>query len=328
MNNLSDVNLLLQQSGFPEEKQGRVRALMGKRLDREVKADEKQRARRSNGFKTSDYTDYEDMEALIEAMLLDDMTEGAAKAAAAYTAVVQAGGQAAIGKALDAFETLMREVFTNNTEKIIQQTVERLVDKGALVAGLEQGLRDTIAKNDVIEGIMDSAKWYTNSHFDRVVMPEIYGKLDDIAALNLSPVQHVAQVRELAMRDIDAANWRLRLTANGAASKGYHYGVVKGGWDAGFRVYRFSALLDERTSEVCTHLNGREFAVADAVTVAERRTQGQPEDVKTFAPWFSEGDLFVGSGEMKRAKTNQELSSMGCIIPPLHGNCRSSITLI
>ena len=44
-----------------------------------------------------------------------------------------------LAEALDAFEAAMRAAFTQDTESLIRATVTRLVNKGALVAGLEQG---------------------------------------------------------------------------------------------------------------------------------------------------------------------------------------------
>jgi hypothetical protein len=152
------------------------------------------------------------------------------------------------------------------------------------------------------------------------VLPEIYGKLDDLYALNKSPTDTLTMIREMAMDGIDRTSSRLRITANGAASRSYHYGVTKGAWDAGFRNFVFTAINDDRTSDICSEMDGKTFSIAGAVNVVERRAGGEEENLPEVSPWFSAGEI--------DGRTNDELEAMGCLIPPLHANCRSSITLV
>jgi hypothetical protein len=317
---LDDACLILAGAGYSEAKKAAVRQhIAARRGVASVPEFEWEPARRSNIYRTSSWDDIRTLEELLEAAFLTDLDDAAKTAAAAFDAIAAAGTTARIPQALDAFEKAMRAAFTTDTESLIRATVNRLINKGALVAGLEQGLRDTLSKNDVIDGMIDNAKFATNEHFSRAVLPDIYGKLDDLYALNQSPTATMTAVRELALDGIDREDYRLRITANGAASRSYHYGVVKGGWDAGFRLFRFTAVLDERTSEVCENMNGKTFSVASAVNVVERRATGGAEDLKEVSPWFTKGQV--------EGKTDQEIEAIGCLIPPLHANCRSSITL-
>lgn len=316
-----DASLLLTGSTYSEAKKAAVRKHIAVRRGvPSIPTFEWEPVRRSNIYRTSSWDDIRTLEELLEAAFLSDLDAAARTGAAAFDAIAATGSTARLPAALDAFEAAMRAAFTTDTESLIRATVSRLVDKGALVAGLEQGLRDTVSKNDLISGMIDNAKFATNEHFSRAVLPDIYGKLDDLYALNQAPTATMTAVRELALQGIDRENSRLRITANGAASRSYHYGVVKGAWDAGFRNYRFTAVLDDLTSEVCEHMNGKEFSVASAVNIAEKRTTGGAEDLKEVSPWFKPADVVD--------KSNREIEQMGCLIPPLHANCRSSIYLI
>lgn len=309
--------IVLSEAPYSDAKKKRIRQRVS--VQRGAEWPEVEVVERGVKYRKATWKNYKSMADLMAAVLKDDLHDAAAKGAAAFDAITIGGNLNALGKALDGFETLMKGAFTDNTERVVLDTLDRLLDRGALVAGLEQGLRDTVAANDVIEGLMESAKFHTNDFFSQNVLPDIYGKLDDIQALNLSPTDTLKEIRELAMAGVDAGDYRGRITANGAASKAYHYGVVKGAWDAGFRVYEFVAIQDDRTSEVCDEMDGKQFSIASAVTEAERRTQGSEDDVATFAPWFTTDDI--------EDKTEQELIAMGCLIPPLHANCRSSIEL-
>lgn len=322
--------IVLEQSSYPVEKRARIVQRMETIMQRPVDLHGATVVIR-NGRPTPRYEEFETMEALIAASLGDDIDEAATVAARRYDELV-AGGVRMLPQALDAWERTMRAAFSNNTERLVRETADRLMNRGALAAGLESGLRDTIAKNNVINGLYESAKFYTNDHFSRNVLPDIYGKLDDIYGLNLAPTETLKTVRELAMSKIAKEDHKLQITANGAASKAYHYGVVKGGWDAGFRTYEFVAIVDERTSVCCFNLNGKQFHIADAVAVAERRTKGTPEQVKEFSPWFNSlsGDKHNEFSVLRAdgsVRDNAELTRMGAICPPLHARCRSSIQL-
>ncbi|AHC30436.1 phage head morphogenesis protein [Rhizobium phage vB_RleS_L338C] len=112
-----------------------------------------------------------------------------------------------------------------------------------------------------------------------------------------------------------------RVVANAAASRAYHYGVLKSGQSAGRRYYEFSAILDAKTSETCWALNGMQWPVADAIALMERIAAAEPEEVKTLAPWINYKTL------EPMLSNPFAMQSLGVIIPPVHGNCRSTIIL-
>jgi len=224
-----------------------------------------------------------------------------------------------LSDALLAFERVMQTAFTDQTERLITDHLERLVSRGAQSAGLANGLRETVSRNTVIEGLLDSAKFYTNQHISNNVMPRIYQAVEDFGTLGLSNKEFLTEIRDSIKVNLSNEGSKVRLTANGASSRAYHYGVVKAGFEVGHRTYVYDAILDDVTTAVCESLNGREFNVADAVSVAETRAAAAPEDIRTAAPWFTT--------EQIRDQNNQDLVQLGAILPPLHANCRSSIRL-
>jgi SPP1 gp7 family putative phage head morphogenesis protein len=124
--------------------------------------------------------------------------------------------------------------------------------------------------------------------------------------------------------------------------------------EAGIQRYLIEAVLDERTTEICRYLHGKEFEVGDALRRFERIEQMQsPEEIKNEAPWVREaldpdtGEKFlyvdrngsrtriadvarsaVGTsddpGEFRRGRNSAELMDVGVGFPPYHGLCRST----
>jgi hypothetical protein len=97
--------------------------------------------------------------------------------------------------------------------------------------------------------------------------------------------------------------------------------------DAGFQRYIFTAMMDERTSEVCQEMNGRIFTVASGkqvlndVSIAET-----PEDFIDAHPWPKNAEAVrVIAGDGTRQEQNRNLEQAGIALPPLHGYCRSVV---
>lgn len=124
--------------------------------------------------------------------------------------------------------------------------------------------------------------------------------------------------------------------------------------EAGVERYRFDAVLDEVTSEVCRFLHGKVFTVASALDRFQKIERARnPELIRDLQPFVqvgadAEGNqvLFYERGGRRRAvaqvddpgigernevgRYSRELSpaqleAAGVSVPPLHGRCRSTI---
>jgi SPP1 gp7 family putative phage head morphogenesis protein len=145
------------------------------------------------------------------------------------------------------------------------------------------------------------------------------------------------------------------LIASTFANRARTYTQLHAYEEAGIRAYRFEAVLDEVTSEICRFLHGQEFPVKGNVERIARVSAGSPEDLLTEQPWLSQGKnddgedaIFVGSvsrgnrqqvatiasgamgvrdgiGTYTDAMDAAALDALGANMPPVHGNCRSTV---
>jgi SPP1 gp7 family putative phage head morphogenesis protein len=127
--------------------------------------------------------------------------------------------------------------------------------------------------------------------------------------------------------------------------------------EAGVDRYRFEAILDEATSEVCRFMHGKVFTVERAMDrFREVERARDPELIRDVQPFVQVGAdregnqvLFyerggrrravaqvdepaVGErdevGRYSRALSPAQLEAAGVAVPPLHGRCRSTITAL
>lgn len=113
------------------------------------------------------------------------------------------------------------------------------------------------------------------------------------------------------------------------ANRARTYGNLSGYSAAGIEYFTFEAVMDERTSEICALMHGKRFAVTKAIDRYTKVEQAKnPEAIERLQPWprVQDGTPTVVIGGKTRSLTSDAaLEAAGVTVPPLHGNCRSTI---
>ncbi len=195
----------------------------------------------------------------------------------------------------------------------------------ALVAGVAKVSTGILQGVPSVQGVLDGmrrvAKFSTNAFFNEQVIPALQASvLEMMSGTGAMVAPDLAVVRAVLDRRLKSVPY-WRVVANAAASRSYHYGLLKAAQFQGLRGYRFVAIIDKRTSEICNSLDGREWHIADAVNLMERVAAADgPGAVKEIAPWLGFQSI--------QGLDNNALRDLGVMVPPLHGNCRSTVVPI
>ncbi len=167
---------------------------------------------------------------------------------------------------------------------------------------------------------------------------------DDIAA-------DLEMAANAAMIGRPAGYWEV--VASAFVGEGRSFAQVSAFAEAGIQRYMISAVLDERTTDVCRFMDGKVFSVAGALRVLERQAElADPESIRQVRPWVRErlnvesgmrelgvtrGDQWtrlatidrsgVGTrddrGAFSHGLDSSELAQVNLSMPPWHGHCRS-----
>lgn len=145
-----------------------------------------------------------------------------------------------------------------------------------------------------------------------------------------------------------------RMVANSFTNHARTYTQLAAFDEAGIEEWVFEAVLDEATSDVCRFYHGKTFSTGDAMQHVEKvLALEDPEDITKVSPWVNQGTddrgndfLYVKQGEKNvrianvsrsgegkaddegaftRARSTSGLTKLGAMVPPLHGDCRSTI---
>lgn len=232
-------------------------------------------------------------------------------------------GAGGIGHAVDSVKNLTAEAFDNNanTEKRVTTQLTRTIKKGSLYgannAELVLGLHES---ETILADMVKNTKYFTNTYFNDHVAPALVRIVEKILKNGDDVDAKAYKAVRLAMekRLKNVPYWRV--VANAAASRGFHYGAVKAGMVSGELAYEIVAVLDKKTSKICRHMNGKQFWLADAEVQVVKAAKAEGDQIKFAAPWLKEKDV--------TDKTANELRMAGFMVPPFHGNCRSTIKFV
>lgn len=215
-------------------------------------------------------------------------------------------------------EILLNPIPTTEEERNLNLIIAGLFTAGILLTKpLAKGtvLENVPSIQTVYTGMVASTKYYTNNHFNTVIMPELQKRIDELFSTTTTQPDPTDLIEYLGKRLKSVPYWRV--VANAAASRAYHYGAMKAGELLGVRSYTIQAVLDERTSDICNYMDGKEFWLSDAVRLLEKAAVASIDDMKVLTPWLRYKDI--------NGLNSAQLRDLGFMIPPFHGNCRSTI---
>lgn len=119
------------------------------------------------------------------------------------------------------------------------------------------------------------------------------------------------------------------LAAN-AATTARAAGTLRTMADLGVTHYQISNPIDDRTCDVCGHMNDKEFLVEHGQEVLDRELAAtNPEDAKAAHPWLSYSKLLevAPRAGATRGEDSAALARQGFVAPPFHFRCRCSVDI-
>lgn len=233
---------------------------------------------------------------------------------------VRKNTDAHLQKVLRDLSPMMSNVWTMNTDRTVTALIGNMTLKGAARAGGKDAFARLPTRALMEAGMVASAKYFTNTYFNRAVLPSLIGdilkKQEEGATFDDKLYREVRAKLEKRLKSLP--HWRGVATTS--ASSAYHYGLARAGLGQGYSGYELVAVLDEKTSEVCEALDGRKFWLADAVNHVEKRARLAPDQLKTEMPFPKWEEIHDHSQD--------ELTKGGILTPPFHPFCRTTMRLI
>jgi hypothetical protein len=223
----------------------------------------------------------------------------------------------------DAIDTIVRAGKINPRDTY-ERIVERSIDKGADITNSSQRIKNVILRDTLVDRLKNSISDFNNEYYERFLEQEIRTLTEQaISGVSVTDPDFTADFTRVRNHITNkfGNNPYWRIVANQNVSRSYHYGVLKGGQANGFTKYQYKAIIDDRTSDICTNLHNKTFVVSEGLDILEKAMRAQGTEVKDTNPW-------PRNGEEINSLAERELAEKGYTVPPQHANCRSSIRLL
>jgi len=212
-----------------------------------------------------------------------------------------------------------REFYTDKLDDVVRLNLGRSFAAGeaqissGITAGSPQVQR-------VLENMVAMTDFRSNDFFNTQVIPSLQRSVSNMFETGNFTPEALRSVRgQLDRRLKSVPYWRV--VANANATRSFHYGMLRAARAQGRRGYRFVAIIDERTSDICRQMDGKEWLIADVLNKFEQvAASDDPDEVKRVFPWVSADDVMN--------LEDDALRDLGVMVPPLHGNCRSTLTIL
>jgi SPP1 gp7 family putative phage head morphogenesis protein len=177
------------------------------------------------------------------------------------------------------------------------------------------GLSLTTEDREFVGRVAASRAWWVRDYGGRIAdqyRDDAAGVIADGAAKGLSDKQ---VARELAHRVENAAVNQsepyYRTVANAAMQRARTWSSLQSFREAGIRGYTYVSVLDERTSDICRFLHGREYVVDDAIDLMQRtedEAARDPEAIASTEPYMRvRRDKETGEQFMSFARGNRTI---------------------
>lgn len=238
------------------------------------------------------------------------------------------------------------------------------VVKGAKVSfkesfGAKIGVDLTAADQRIMHHAATSAALYVRDQYGvraDAVSANARKIVSEGLAKGLGRYQLAQDLREgLAAQGVARSDAYWNMAAGVFVNRSRVYGSLSGFAEAKITHYKFDAVLDEVTTLQCRFMHGRVFEVGHALgRYAAVAASANPEDVKVIQPWMGvakndAGELALhykdaagarvqvatvtgnalgqldATGSYANAMDDAKLAHVGLTMPPLHGNCRSTV---
>ena len=221
--------------------------------------------------------------------------------------------------AMESMAQVLDDVQDVSVDKELAVIVNNTILRGSTVSGAGDIINIAHRKDIIRDKVVASTKYYSNRYFNDQVIPAVMKNVDKIlknkefdSRLAFNEIRKMLEDRYKSV-----PYWHL--VANQAVSRGYHYGFLKGGQYAGKTIVRYVSVIDNRTTDLCRNLNGKEWYLADALVTAERRALAEGDELKNINPWMEWEDV--------KHLEDRDLLAMGVVVPPNHARCRSTLDL-
>lgn len=293
-----------------------------------------------------DYTDMEELQDALQGAMASEW-EARAGSVGPFQSVEAAVGQ--LNKAFSGWPSKgLQELVGESVEGMFKLAQKVILNKQAGTKGYDKPLvfksltpNFNLIDQQAVEYLASSQLFWMRDRYDTGVIKAIRDaaqvELEGLTGADAAAKLQDLVQRKLGIGDYDTASeayWEM--VAVNASTTSRVTGSLLEMEELEVTKYVITNPRDERTSDICKHMDGKTFVVADQVKVIKDIIAADdPAGTKELHPWHSHDfqDVFKDIGvsvQPDQALSDADaakLAKAGFAMPPYHGTCRTTVDI-
>ena len=237
--------------------------------------------------------------------------------------------------------SLGQKKFQKQFSEVLEKSIKKVDEETVVALGFEIGTEEFIVQMALLQ------KTAIGTHFSRTLQPQISKTISEaVFERGLNKKQAGEFLQKELTRKLGGNAFResiprsIRIQGRNAINA-YHEGIsathvtlVRAGaniqamQEAEITSVEFVAVIDNRTSIICSQMNGRIFTLEQSANFMKGVMEvDNVDELKELAPWrkdLSEFGLTAGQS-LTDPDVQSKLAKAGVSVPPLHFRCRSEL---
>lgn len=224
--------------------------------------------------------------------------------------------QVVLNRALNEFDSIFKvTTFTQKQEQMIYEGIRASIGRGINFVTRSTELVPPVDIDGVIKRSAENLQYYSRESFGKIIVPKIQKVVHEVIA-DPSKAPAYSQLRE-TVNDFYKTEPYGKVVANSYSSRAYNWGSMKAAQARQYTFYKYRAIVDNRTSDICLALNGKVFDVNKGLARLEASMAARENQIEYVNPWVKVEDIL--------GKSISEIEDIGANTPPNHAHCRSWI---
>ncbi len=175
------------------------------------------------------------------------------------------------------------------------------------------------ADEDALNWLSKDQNYWIGEHYESQLKEKMVSTAKEIVNESLDREEATKRFKSKFNDNFKRSNSYWEALGDHIVTRSREFGRTSAYQKAGINYVKVSAVVDDRTSDICRNLNGRIIAVSKLVQQRDNLMNAKsPEETKKIAPWLSKKDIAIKVKGIETSKLPK-----GVALPPYHFRCRT-----
>jgi len=257
----------------------------------------------------------------ISNLLLTEITDLQKKGINEFISFVASGEGKVTQKEVNKGLKKLGKLLGNSVAEKLSEPIQNFQTK-AYKTGFEEvgsSLKFNQADQEALIWLSTDQNYWIGEHYNSQLKEKMLNSAKEIVDQSLDRKEAAKLFRDVFEENFRKSNNYWESLGDHIVTRSREFGRTSAYEKAEIEYIKIDAVLDERTSDICRHMDGRIISVKKLIKQRDDLMNAKtPEETKKIAPWLSKKEI-----ETKVIGVETEKLPKGLAMPPYHFRCRT-----